>query len=900
MSGQGPGQPVEEAESDPARSRSSSASLLKGLVDPRERVRALHGLAVSCLQLAELPRARRHVADGIALAERHHLAPELAELQATSAQLWFHAERPDRAVRTLDSALEEAPAGAAATLLGQRAHLWFRLGRYDEGLADSERALAALGTAVRSGEALARQPQSIEARVRSNRGLARFFRGEGELALSDLERAHALYVAAGAEALAAQALHNLGYVAGCLGEVPEGLGRLEEAAAEYERLGLPAHQLVADRAMLLLSAGLLAEARAALARAADTLESAGLAGDAAEALLSLAEACLVDEDLPAAEEAAGRAEAAFRRQDRYAWAALALDVRARSLRTTAAERDDWDVVVTSAVTSAERLERAGWPQLAAASRIEAATAAVAAGRTGEVDAVLRGLGVPPADAVLDGEALALRRLAAGRPEQAMTALREALEQATRRERVLDIGAVTMAVQLGGGPLGPGSVGMASRSLAGTVAGVSQLGIVIAAATDSPAGVLEWAEAARGLRSAAMTGGADGPAASLAALLRTRLRGRVLVEYVIDGRSLLAVVVRGGADGTSSPGDCLSVERLGSLAEVERAAASLHFAIRGLVGREGASGLEAVADRALARLDEIVGAPVRSIDVRAPLLLVPDGVLAELPFGLLPAFSRRHFLVLPSARACLPGEPPHIHPPRRVLVVAGPGLPAARDEAARVAEVWIGHGDPRAPGEAGAGVELLDGPGATFASLASRWTGCDLVHLAVHGSLRLDNPALSTFRFADGEVTVHELRRLGAAPAGLVMTACDAGRIGTRARGATAGGPVARLLGGWAIASVAPLRDEAMPLVAERLHERLAAGDDAASALRALRVPEETSDATGSGAPAGPGAPPAYCGDVLDTVRLAVGCLVPHGRRPSVGNRHVLPGAGTYDLGECPE
>ncbi len=428
------------AESDPRQARWLALTLLgRGAIEDQARCTAFRAAALACIQLGELDEARQQVTAGLAIASSTPLPRQLGELQATSALLWFHAELPDRALNELDAALDgleardtldrETALEAAAPLYGQRAHLLFRLGRYEEGLADTDRALATLSGSRAGGT------ETIEARVLSNRAIAHIYRGCYAPAMVDLARALDLHSDAGAELLVAQVLHNLGFVATRLGDVPLALRRFDEALVAYVRLGLPTHQLMVDRCELLTMARLIPEARRAAAEAADALEKAGLAADAADARLSLAEACMADQDLPAAVEAAAEAELAFERQGRHAWAVLARDVQERVHRAGLAEPL---TVHASASRSVAALEGAGWHLGALDGRVAAARAALAAGRSDLARAALQDIAAgagtgtgavepPVAERVLRMHAAALERLAIGQPGAALDALRQGLE-----------------------------------------------------------------------------------------------------------------------------------------------------------------------------------------------------------------------------------------------------------------------------------------------------------------------------------------------------------------------------------------------------------------------------------------------------------------------------------------
>ncbi len=784
----------------------------------KARCVAFHAAALACLQLGEVSEARLQVSAGMALATSPALARQSAELIATSALLWFHAEQPDLAFAELDAALRNLGGNmgleAAAALYGQRAHLLLRLGRYDEGLADSDHALRALSR-LPSGSR-----ETMEARVLSNRALAQAYRGNYELALADFARALELHASAGADLFVAQVLHNLGFVATRLGDVPLALRRFDQALVAYVRLGLPTHQLMVDRCELLTMARLIPEARRAAAEAADALEVAGLTSDAAEARLWLAEACMADYDLPAAAEAANQATVAFERQGRDTWAVLARDVNERARRGALV---DSLAIYESACASAEALEGAGWLGRALAARVAAARSALAAGRNELALSVLRAGGQPDpggpsAEWLLTLHAEALEHLALGRRGESLEALRRGLEAATVHAANL---------RLSTGQAGHGS----------PVAAMAETGLGIALSEGDPAGVLEWAERWRlGVRSAATAPDhdTDGPAPGFSGeTLLGSLGQSVLIEFISHNGALLAVVAGEGE---------LRLCQIGPLKPIEAARSALHFAIGQLAGgRQQPAGRRAMADllkRSATLLDALVIAPVLAAwrrDERpfGQIVIVPSGGLHDLPYGALSSLSGLPVTIAPSATTWAAGagvDPDTTYRPTTddLLLVAGPDLRAAAAETEAVRTLC--YADKR--------VRVLEGPDATRTAVLDGLSRAAVAHLAVHGRFRADNPYMSSFHLYDGDLTIHEMASLSPRPrpSCVVLSACDAGRIVAHP-GEELTGPVPALLGfgaGFAIAAVAPLVDSAMPEVSVALHRRLAAGVSPPVALRDAR------------------------------------------------------------------
>jgi CHAT domain-containing protein len=164
----------------------------------------------------------------------------------------------------------------------------------------------------------------------------------------------------------------------------------------------------------------------------------------------------------------------------------------------------------------------------------------------------------------------------------------------------------------------------------------------------------------------------------------------------------------------------------------------------------------------------------------------------------------------------------------VLLVAGPRLPAARQEVAALAGLY-----PAA--------RVLTGDAATAEATLRGLDGADIAHVAAHGRLRRDNALFSAFDCADGPITVYELERLRAAPALVVLSACQSGVAAVAAGDELMGSTAALFSLGTRsiIATVVPVDDSATAPLMAALHAELRDGRSPAVAL--ATVAEHTAD-----------------------------------------------------------
>jgi CHAT domain-containing protein len=111
-----------------------------------------------------------------------------------------------------------------------------------------------------------------------------------------------------------------------------------------------------------------------------------------------------------------------------------------------------------------------------------------------------------------------------------------------------------------------------------------------------------------------------------------------------------------------------------------------------------------------------------------------------------------------------------------------------------------------------------------------------VHFACHARARTDNPLFSSLVLNDGELTLHDIRRLPRVPDRVIIAACSGGET-VLASGDEVLSMAGSFLSSGARTVVAPLytvSDEATALLMRSLYAQMEEGDDPAAALFAIR------------------------------------------------------------------
>ncbi len=270
--------------------------------DPRAASTAEVVLGVTLCERGALRASGEHCRRALRLADQVD-APELAA-EARLGLMKLYALRGDlrAGVREGTKAVEALHGLDRARALTKLAPVLRLEGRLDDALELYGRALKILREAP---------DQTDLARLYNNRAVTYYYRGSLAEALADFERAEQIHVSVGNMRFAAQSRQSWGIVKARLGDLPDALAAFAQAD-EYVSGESEADPLaLRDRALVLVTARLLAEAREYLVRGVAQLEEAGHEGPLAETRLLLAEAALLDGEPGVAKEEAERARRAF-------------------------------------------------------------------------------------------------------------------------------------------------------------------------------------------------------------------------------------------------------------------------------------------------------------------------------------------------------------------------------------------------------------------------------------------------------------------------------------------------------------------------------------------------------------------------------------------------------------
>ncbi len=824
---------------------------------------ALRASGVAAVQLRRHDVALQRLRGAIAAGRRAGEPRLVGEAHMSLASALVLHGAPGRAFASIDAALRQLTGLSAARARIQRSAILQEIGRVDEALDDLRLALPVLR---RHGDV------EWETRALSNRSLMFTARRLFAAAEADLVRAQRLCGENGLDLADAYAQQNLGCVYGDRGDVPAALMHFDAAAERYRELGLEVGELLMDRAKVLLSVRLVAEARASAEAAAAAFAAQRRTMYLPEAQLLVSTAALLDNDLATATSAAASAARGFARLGRQGWLALAryaqlqAAVAATSLGnadsqpTGLAVKEGHPVSPRRARARAEELERAGWSVPALEARVLAGRLALDQGRpeAARADLVLaaRARRSGPADVRARAWlAEALLRKADGRRRAAGSALRAGLRVVEDYQATLGATELRAHVSVHRGALARNGLRMAladgdaraahwwaergrasatrmrpvrppddpalAHDLQDLRATMAEIDRARGAGLAASAMVARQVELEHRIRDhIRRTPGVDGRAAAgspSVGELAGGLGDTALVEYLELDQVLHAVTIIGGR---------VRLHALGASHPVRHGLTHLPFALHRLAHpatttiqlRAATSVLTHVA----ATLDAILLAPLARWLGDRPLLIVPMGWLQSLPWSVLDSCSGRPVSVSPSAalwHAAYQRHAARVGQGQVTVVVAGPGLPGALEEARAVAALYPG-------------AQLLRGAAATASAVGAAMDGAGLAHVAAHGTLRSDNPLFSSLQLADGPFTVYDLERLARTPHHVILAACDTARSHVTAGEEILGLAAALLRQHTAtlVAPVVPIPDaETAPLM-ERYHRFLLAGQPPASAL----------------------------------------------------------------------
>jgi CHAT domain-containing protein len=838
---------------DPRRAATSARralELARADRNPAAKSLAYRALGLAAHEFGDIEAGLAALRQAIRVASAAGLETAAAQARMSRAFVLLSQGRTSAALREASASVASLRGLDRARALAQQGLILQRSGRLDEALAVYATALSALR---RYGD------QLWEARLRNNRSILHTYLGHLGRAKTDVDLAGQLY--AGLDLPRAQigAQRNLGFIEGRRGDIPAALTALDTVAEAYRKAGIPVAALLLDQAEVLLAAGLATEASQVSAEAVAELSRRDHGTDLAEAHLMLARAQLASGQAAAASRTAAVARRSFARQQRPAWAAVALYV---GIRASWASGERSGTLMRSARTAAARLEEAGWVSAALDVRLLAARIAIDLGQLALAQTELQVAARARRSVHMDRRsqawhALALLRQQSGDRRGAYAAVSAGLDAAERHRALLGATELRMLVSSQVAELAALGVTLAIEDAAAPRvlraaerhrASTMRIRPVLPPADETHASLLAQLRSAAAETEQAQLAGApvqalarrqqalEGrllhylrhapgaaapPLAAGTEIISQALAGRVLIEYVESGDALYAVVLAAGRH---------ALFPLGPVEPVIQDLESLRFAWRRLLtGHGSAVSLQAateLAARAAGRLDEALLAPVASLTDWRPLVVVPSGQLQSLPWAMLPRCADRPVTVAPSAQSWLTaraaaGARPG---PARVVLIAGPDVAAAEAELRSLAELYPG-------------ATVLAGHRATIGAALAALDGADVAHVAAHGRFRADNPMFSALVLADGPLTVYDLERLRRAPRTIMLAACDSGLSQVRPGDEMSGLATALLAVGAStvVAPLLPLPDELSETLALRWHQLVSSGNTPAAALETVRA-----------------------------------------------------------------
>ena len=291
----------------------------------------------------------------------------------------------------------------------------------------------------------------------------------------------------------------------------------------------------------------------------------------------------------------------------------------------------------------------------------------------------------------------------------------------------------------------------------------------------------------------------------------------LVAYVVTADRVVALVVTSAGTARHDLGARSRLDGAlgGMLPDLDMAAAELPDPLAGSVRGTLARRLDALA----ALLVDPLLDGSSGIDQRR-LVLTPSGLLAGVPWTLLPGLVGRPVTVAQSATSWLARAATPLRTGSAGFV-AGPRVVRAEAEVRAAATAWR-----PAP--------VLAGDDATAAAVSELAGRVDVLHVAAHGRHSAENPLFSGLELVDGAWFGYDIDQLRAVPDVVLLSACEVGRSSVRWGEELIGMTAAWLHAGarCVVASPAAVNDAAAHDVLVRVHEALARGDAPATALAA--------------------------------------------------------------------
>jgi len=303
-------------------------------------------------------------------------------------------------------------------------------------------------------------------------------------------------------------------------------------------------------------------------------------------------------------------------------------------------------------------------------------------------------------------------------------------------------------------------------------------------------------------------------ASLPDLVEALGEDTALLSFVYTQEAMLALVVAGQrATLIDLPGwPAARAAMRGLRADLDMAASVRTGPMAGVVRA-------ALADR-LATLSDLLIGPALSVVGDRRLVITTPGIMAGIPWAMLPTLRGRVFTLAVSASRWTRFR----SVPRRWAsagFAAGPRVQRGQEEVETAAKSWTS-------------ATVIQGAGATVGGVAELAAEVDVLHVAAHGRHAIDNPLFSGLELVDGALFGYDIDLIPQVPDTVVLSACEGGRSSVRWGEEAVGMTRVWLHAGTRCviaASVMVADDEACELLGA-MHEGLASGQAPAEALAA--------------------------------------------------------------------
>jgi tetratricopeptide (TPR) repeat protein len=711
-------------------------------------------------------------------------------------------------------------------------------------------ALAELDAALRVLDA--REP-AVLVKTLLNRGNVYLQAGELASAREDFLRCADLATEHGLDVFGAQARHNVGYVNMLAGELPSALREMDAVRRSLSDMS-PVFVAVceADRAEVMTRAGLFSRADESLAKAAAAFGSRRLRQSQAEAELARARLAMASRRLGDAIRLARRARARFDHRGAETWV-LQCDLVTLAARVQL-NRDLHSAVIDGTLLATSLRDR-GLDDDARTASLWVASAMTRQGRLSNA-----------------GDLLRRSRLTARSPISTRLlahTVRSELALALRRRR-----AAGAAVRRGLSELHSWQSSFGSLDLqTGVVAHGRELasqGLRLAVADGRPAAVFDWSERTRAfasrvapvrppadpaaesalgelrrlrieLREGELSGITDTAMRRRAAELEEGIRSRALyppgpgwvaqplrlsevqAELAADDGALISYLsVDGAVYALAARAHRAAFVPLCPLADVVAVSSGLRSDLD-VAATTLPAGLRIVVtislQNTLAGLAKLLWEPVSSYAGHdGPLLLVPSGTLAGMPWPLLPGLAGRPLSVAATATAWAATRPGR-EPISAVGLVAGPRVSRAEEEVKRAGAHWTD-------------ADFLVGHAADAGAVAKLASRVDLLHVAAHGEHSAESPLFSAIELYDGPWSGYDIARVDPVPRHVVLSSCELGRSSVRWGAETIGMTAAWLHAGVRSVTASPTRvnDDLACEVLSEFHRQVSLGCPPAHAL----------------------------------------------------------------------